>query len=547
MAGIGNNLYPPVINTYMPAFLRTQSCRIYFSLSAYNSISEIANAQISVTNQNTNLSALNASTYPAEIKISSVSTDANITTDYKYYVTLSPSDMKNGTFELNQFYKVQIRFTGTNAESTGTSPTQAWLVNNQDYFSEWSRVCLIKGIETPTITMKGLSESSKTTLSSEVVDFVGTFSYTANSTIEKEYLKSYRIQLYDASNLNTTLADSDIIYTDTYASNQINYTLTYQLTDGTSYRAVLTYTTNNGYSAQKIYDFIVIASTLSRLNATITAEPIPAEGLMAVIIQGKDDSTFTGVITIRRSSHKTNFTIWEDVANVPISATPLSHIWYDNTAESGVWYKYCAQRRSGNGTRGLVIQTDDPAMLVLEDNYLLNKEQQLKLELDSDVSSYQINVSESMTVTIGSQYPFIRRNGNNYYKSFTLTGLIASVSDENELFTSKSKLYSSYTSNYAAYNEINGVNEYYDYVWEKTYRDEVMKFLYADTAKLFRSATEGNMIIKLTDISLTPKTELDRMIYSFSATAYEIAEPTMENLLKYNIRTLESAAYVINR
>ena len=35
------NLYPPIVDTYMPAFLYTESCKIYFSLSPYNSFNDI--------------------------------------------------------------------------------------------------------------------------------------------------------------------------------------------------------------------------------------------------------------------------------------------------------------------------------------------------------------------------------------------------------------------------------------------------------------------------------------------------------------------------
>ena len=56
MSGIGNNLYPPITSTYLPAFIRTTACRIYFSLSIYNSAEEIKNVQIVISNQNTNLS-----------------------------------------------------------------------------------------------------------------------------------------------------------------------------------------------------------------------------------------------------------------------------------------------------------------------------------------------------------------------------------------------------------------------------------------------------------------------------------------------------------
>ena len=64
MAAI-NALYPALIETYMPAFLidsgdtEKDICKVYFSISQYNSFSRIANAQVSVRNQNTNLSVLN--------------------------------------------------------------------------------------------------------------------------------------------------------------------------------------------------------------------------------------------------------------------------------------------------------------------------------------------------------------------------------------------------------------------------------------------------------------------------------------------------------
>ena len=42
MAGLGNNLYPPIFKkAYMPAFSISSECKIYFSLSVYNSISDI--------------------------------------------------------------------------------------------------------------------------------------------------------------------------------------------------------------------------------------------------------------------------------------------------------------------------------------------------------------------------------------------------------------------------------------------------------------------------------------------------------------------------
>nr|DAN98159.1 MAG TPA: hypothetical protein [Caudoviricetes sp.] len=61
------------------------------------------------------------------------------------------------------------------------------------------------------------------------------------------------------------------------------------------------------------------------------------------------------------------------------------------------------------------------------------------------------------------------------------------------------------------------------------------EFLNDFNYKLFKSSTEGNIIIGLLNVSLTPNNTVGRMIYSFSATAYEVLENTIENLNEVNI------------
>ena len=51
--------------------------------------------------------------------------------------------------------------------------------------------------------------------------------------------------------------------------------------------------------------------------------------------------------------------------------------------------------------------------------------------------------------------------------------------------------------------------------------------------KLFRSAAEGNYIVRLMNVSLSPVDALGRMLHSFQCTAYEIADCTFANLEKY--------------
>lgn len=110
MPGISNNLYPPIFKkSYVPAFVK--NCSIYFSISPYNSLSDInQNAvQVIVQNQKTNQSVLKRSLYPSGIKITSLHIDNEIKGEEKYYIEINSSDIEGG-FKFNEYYKVQIRF-----------------------------------------------------------------------------------------------------------------------------------------------------------------------------------------------------------------------------------------------------------------------------------------------------------------------------------------------------------------------------------------------------------------------------------------------------
>lgn len=541
MAGIGNNLYPPIVATYMPAFIRTQSCKIYFSLSMYNSYEDIKNVQVIISNQNTNISALKTSIYPAGIKITNLNIDSSIDGDDKYYITISPNDLEGGVFELNQFYKVQLRFTSINAANiTDSQKIASWLSNNEAYFSEWSTVCLIKGIQQPSIYIKGFEDTSnneETVFTTQVVDFVGSLYYSANSNIEKEVLKSYSITLYNELDLETPLTESGIIYTNQYNPNEINYTFKYGLEDGISYVAVLEYTTNNLYTETKTYKFTIMQYGIDKLNADIEASADQEEGRIKIDIIAKDTEKFTGNLTIRRTSSESDFTIWEDVHTVTLTTgQELNYTWYDSTVQSGVWYRYCAQKRNSRGDRGIIIEIRHPVMVVLDDMFLTRHNCQLKLKFDPQVNSFRHTISESRTETLGGKYPFIRRNGNMNYRQFPISGLITHFCDENGLFTNKDKVYGTSRELFDSFNETNNITDYQDYIYERNFREKVMDFLYDNTVKLFRSTTEGNILVKLMDISLTPNQTLGRMIYSFSATAYEIDEANIDNYNKYGIQ-----------
>ena len=67
---------------------------------------------------------------------------------------------------------------------------------------------------------------------------------------------------------------------------------------------------------------------------------------------------------------------------------------------------------------------------------------------------------------------------------------------------------------------------------ERDFKLEALDWLTNGKPKLFRSPAEGNYIIRLTDVSLSPVDSLGRMLHNFSGTAYEIKEYTHKNLIE---------------
>jgi hypothetical protein len=53
--------------------------------------------------------------------------------------------------------------------------------------------------------------------------------------------------------------------------------------------------------------------------------------------------------------------------------------------------------------------------------------------------------------------------------------------------------------------------------------------------KVFKSPTEGNYIIKLMSVTLTPKKEIGRLLSEVSANAVEVMQYTHDNLIKYDL------------
>jgi hypothetical protein len=192
-------------------------------------------------------------------------------------------------------------------------------------------------------------------------------------------------------------------------------------------------------------------------------------------------------------------------------------------------------------------------MIEFDDIFLNANNSQICIRYNPQISSFQHTISENKVDTIGSKYPFIKRNGNMNYKQFPISGLITYYMDnysddnpitgsnnytfnnltesenknrqiikpldnskiiENEstLFTSRKEMYGDVLKDYMDRVERTNSDTFNTIIYEKDFRDKVKEFLYANNIKLFRSSTEGNILVKLMNITFTPNQSLGRRV-----------------------------------
>lgn len=547
-------LAPPVIDTYQRAAIINgeDSLRVYFNISEYNNTDQIrANmTQVTVVDQESNLSVLNPEYYPSQVMLKEMQYDSSAeSTGYPYYIEIDSSD---GNFVTDKFYKVQIRLTSVDVPASSINPSIApqqldtWLTQYQNNFSEWSRVTLIRFIPDNRLFIWKIdvTENPEIPISFSEARLNGELIFADRST--KEYLNSYRI--YITNEDNELIEDSGLLYTDKNANNKnaFEYEIKAALEINKEYGVLIDYETSSLYRKDVDFSLVTRGDTGENKGFSMSAKENPEEAEINVrITRGSNEESFTGHISIKRASSKNNFSTWETVQGLSFeNITGFNYNWADRTVESGVLYKYALfESYTESGVKYTYSYIYNKIlMLVFEDIFITDGSRQLKIKFNPQVSSFRRNISEGKIETIGSQYPYIRRNAVINYALFPVAGLISCQMDENENFITKENLYGGkdILKKYENFNSIEYNMPFTttidnDFVYEKKFRDEVIKFLMDGEVKLFRSPTEGNFLVRLMDISFTPNQQLGRMIWSFSATANEIADNIIDNYYIYNI------------
>lgn len=495
-------LFAPILRTSQPAFAASQDAlTVYYTLPQAASLTDITNIEVKVNTQDTNSNVINNTTGILSLSVT------------KDSFSISKGELKSGHWAAGKLYKIQAR-----------------LVNSSGQKSEWSNVMITKAITPPRVTiLNGETTDSDTNeisaIHSETETMPTFYGEVEFTTGESEYLNTYRFDLYHDGEL--VESSGEIQYNGSTEARP-QYRFRKQLPKYDTYSVILSIVSNNDYAAEsKSYDFEIISSTVGELtNLSIDVDSTSVACIENAMIQVRLTSTeeLNGNYVIIRSDEDTNYQIWDDVAYLTYVGKQLTDelVFTDYYIECGKRYKYAVQRKQTNNARSelLLPQDQSPHSVNFEYSYLCGKGTQIKLNFNNSLSSFKHTQLVGKLDTIGSVYPTIAYNGHAYYAEFPLSALVSAYMDEENLFMEKDF-------------EILSTNPTAEAVQiEREFRHKVETFLNDKEYKLFKTPTEAdkNIIIALTGATLSPQQSLNRMIYSFSTTAYEVAENTLSNL-----------------
>ena len=540
---MNNYLFPPFMPSKQDGFVVNGEGRVYFNLSPLNSIDQVEHLQLSLYRQDNNRNLLTDRTYTS----SGVSLNTrNSVLYYKkseikfsaskqmYYVVIPK--LKTPLIPAGLVAKIQIRL-GTQTlrfangavydNSTGEEMTEVW--NNTQInvlgMSEWSTISIIKTLSPFDSYIQNFNKGVVNNINTTVYTFVGmTNLYNSNP---KETIKSTRFVLFDFK--GNQLEDSGAIIQPESQKLYNYHTFNKVLDPDTTYQVLFEVSTSSGYTQSQLYDFAVVLEdrdiTYSiELNENyygMSSEEISLTKTMVRLVVKdaaySNENLKPNTYLIRRASSKDNFETWIDLAELrcAIGTSELYATYNDIMVESGITYKYTVQPKMLNSSR-LVVSDSVEATPVYEHTWLLGQNNAyLSIGFNLNLSNFKTVIKEAKIETIGSQYPFFVRNGDIKYREFSLSGLICQNMD--------------------ATNSLR-IGEYENrHIQERMFRDSLHELLLDGRPKLFKSETEGLILVYLSNVSLTPNNVLGRMLYDFSMTATEIGRVDVDNLSEAEI------------
>lgn len=477
-------LPPPIIEGTLPAFYGTE-LTVPFVMNKAVSINEFDSFEVKIK------SALNNALIKTETVI--------LYQDLNKVIFNISADLVIG-----RYYKIQMAY------------------RSGDIVGYYSDIGIAKYTTEPEVFIENLN---KDTINPHVYNYIGKYSQINGDATEKVH--SYCFNLYQ---------DNDLIKT-------TNWILHNSSLDENGYESFDLFNLEEDLDLDKIYYIEYKIKTNNNLMVSSGKYPIKQKVLYAsdqlinilpilnyengyIELNFKSDKPLIGDFIISKSDASSDFKKWHDIYTLNLRRDSINNFSFkDFDVAYNQTYKYAISQT--NKYNLLTEKQISKSITVLfEDMFLFDGEKQLKIRFNPKVSSFKNYILETKVDTIGSKYPFFFRNGSVKYKEFPINGLISCLMDEEQLFM----------ENESVSTNLIDSNIYQ----EKEFKLKVLEWLSNGQSKLFKSPAEGNYIVYLMNVNLTPIDTLGRMLHSFSCNAYEIADYTDDGMRDQGILKIQN-------
>ena len=428
---------------------------------------------------------------------------------------------------IGQYYKIQICYIYGEYQGNALNASSVT-------YGYYSTLGIVKYTTQPVLAIVDLALDK---VNNSRQTYMGLYSQQGQDTTEKVY--QYNFTIYPKGS-NFPLYTSETKFHDS-SEDDVGYEsidaekIEFPLEDNVTYEIQYSVITSNQLTASSPrYPIINIDTIAPDYELYPKARLVYDYGYIEVTLQGIDFAA-SGRYQLMRSSEQTNFTVWEELTRFALYKESISTFLYkDFTIEQGVKYKYAIRQYN---LQGIVSRRAESEEITadFEDMFLYDAVgRQLSIRYNPRVSTFKTTRLEQKIDTIGGQFPTIVRNGRVAYKEFPIQGLISYFMDDMLLFDKDAE------EREMSWN-LDGENIYA----ERDFKLEVLQWLNNGEPKLFKSPTEGNYIVRLTGVTLTPVDTVGRMLHSFQCTAYEIAEYKCASLVDNGfIQIIEPSAWV---
>lgn len=265
-----------------------------------------------------------------------------------------------------------------------------------------------------------------------------------------------------------------------------------------------------------------------------------------------DRSRVISEVAILRSALGENLLSWEEVTRIKATSLKGATL-HDYFIENGGYYRYALQPIMADGSKGSITGFYD-VVTTLEGFWLLGQEDmQFSFIYDGKIDSINYVKPTAFIETIASRYPYAVRSTETDYRRFNFSGKLTYHQDTQRLLTSNTytQAVSPQSTNPIGFVELkygdemllecqNDLSQMQDgMVMQRIWRHKLLDWLGDGRPKILKSEAEGNMLVMIDDIQVSPVHTVYGLIADFSCSMIEIGKVDEETLQRFKLRKKE--------